>query len=91
MSSSNSLLFYSVYHVCQPDIHTHINRIQREKRTFLKRCKTSAGQLQKAAVLSAKDQLEEQKEAYFHEPLESAERESIEKAHTLAGEWLRSS
>ncbi|WHH56222.1 dynamin family protein [Bacillus paralicheniformis] len=65
--------------------------IQREKRTFLKRCKTSAGQLQKAAVLSAKDQLEEQKEAYFHEPLESAERESIEKAHTLAGEWLRSS
>lgn len=65
--------------------------IQREKRTCLKRCKTSAGQLQKAAVLSAKAQLEEQKEAYFHEPLESAERENIEKAHNLAGEWLRSS
>ncbi|MEC1286837.1 dynamin, partial [Bacillus paralicheniformis] len=65
--------------------------IQREKRTFLNRCKTSAGQLQKAAVLSAKAQLEEQKEAYLHEPLESAERESIEKAHALAGEWLRSS
>jgi len=64
--------------------------IQREKQTFLNRCKTSAGQLQKAAVLSAKAQLEEQKEAYFHEPLESAERENIEKAHALAGEWLRS-
>ena len=31
-----------------------------------------------------------QKEAYFHEALESAERENIEKAHALAGEWLRS-
>ncbi|XSC70229.1 dynamin family protein [Bacillus licheniformis] len=66
------------------------NWIQREKQTFLNRCKTSAGQLQKAAVLSAKAQLEEQKEAYFHEALESAERENIEKAHALAGEWLRS-
>ncbi|MFO6495912.1 MULTISPECIES: dynamin family protein [Bacillus] len=62
--------------------------VEEQKQAFFSRAEKSARHLEEAAVQAAFTQISEQKETYFHEPLESGDRDKIEKAYTSAGEWL---
>ncbi|ASB88771.1 dynamin family protein [Bacillus sonorensis] len=63
--------------------------IQHEKQTFLSRSRKNADVLQEKSFQNAMDQLAEQKEVYFHEPVNKTDGETIEKAYAAAKEWLR--
>ncbi|MED2943552.1 dynamin family protein [Bacillus swezeyi] len=63
--------------------------IRHEKQAFFSRCQKSTELLQKSVSQTAAEQIKEQKETYFHEPLESGDRDNIEKAYTAANKWLR--